>query len=105
MRVRARAFPAGTRQAFTPPFPRRMQRRALAASIMALALVQPARADDATQSGPPSEKVDLIEMSNARMAPDGALSAGITYFKDVQRYSLSFQALPWLQARLNYTGF
>jgi hypothetical protein len=100
--VRAKASPADIRQAFTRPPRRRLPKHALAASIIALTFAQPARADNAGRA--PAESPNLIEMSNARMAPDGTLSVGLTYFKDVQRYTLGFQALPWLEASLEYSG-
>lgn len=46
----------------------------------------------------------LLEMPSARMAPDGQLSAGASYLQDTQRYSLNFQALPWLETSLRYSG-
>ena len=48
--------------------------------------------------------VGLIEMPSARMAPDGELSAGGSYFRDTQRYSLNFQFLPWLETSFRYSG-
>ena len=38
------------------------------------------------------------------MAPDGDLSVGATYFQNNQRYNLGFQALPWLEADIRYSG-
>jgi hypothetical protein len=48
--------------------------------------------------------VGLIDMPSARMAPDGELSIGASFFQDTQRYSLGFQALPWLEASFRYSG-
>lgn len=46
----------------------------------------------------------LIDMPSARMAPDGALSAGGSFFKNTQHYNFGFQALPWLETNFRYTG-
>jgi hypothetical protein len=46
----------------------------------------------------------LVEMPSARMEPDGTLSAGASYFQDTQRYYVNFQALPWLETSLRYSG-
>ena len=46
----------------------------------------------------------LVEMPSARMAQDGELSAGASFFLDTQRYYLNFQALPWLEVSLRYSG-
>ena len=43
-------------------------------------------------------------MPSARMAPDGQLSAGASFFQDTQRYYINFQALPWLETSLRYAG-
>lgn len=48
--------------------------------------------------------VGLIEMPSARMAPDGELSAGASYFKNTQHYNLGFQILPWLEGSFRYSG-
>lgn len=90
--------------------PRRTVRRAhrlvLASSVaLAALLCFPALADD----GPPLPRDDfggvgLIEMPSARMAPDGELSAGASFFKNTQHYNLGFQILPWLEASFRYSG-
>ncbi len=46
----------------------------------------------------------IIEMPSARMAPDGALSIGASYLRNIQHYNFSFQALPWLEADFRYSG-
>lgn len=46
----------------------------------------------------------MIEMPSARMAPDGELSAGASFFIDNQHYNLGFQALPWLETDFHYSG-
>jgi hypothetical protein len=48
--------------------------------------------------------VGLIEMPSARMAADGELSAGASYFKANQHYNLGFQILPWLEGSFRYSG-
>jgi len=44
----------------------------------------------------------IIEMPSAEMAPDGELSAGISVFKNTERYNFEFQALPWLDFSFRY---
>lgn len=46
----------------------------------------------------------IIQMPSARMAPDGELLAGGTFFQGTQHYNLGFQALPWLETTFSYTG-
>ncbi len=65
----------------------------------------PALADDA----PPLSRdmyggVGMVDTPTARMAPDGELTAGISYFRNNQRYNLGFQVLPWLEASFRYSG-
>lgn len=48
--------------------------------------------------------VGMIDMPSARMAPDGELSLGASFFEDTQHYNLSFQALPWLETSFHYSG-
>lgn len=48
--------------------------------------------------------VGLIEMPSARMAPDGELSAGASFFQNTQHYNLGFQILPWLEGSFRYSG-
>ena len=49
-------------------------------------------------------RVGMIDMPSARMAPDGDLSVGAAYFQNNQRYDLGFQALPWLETDILYSG-
>ena len=49
--------------------------------------------------------IGLIDMPSARMAPDGQLSAGGSFFENTQRYNLGFQALPWMETSFRYSGF
>ncbi len=46
----------------------------------------------------------MIDMPSARMAPDGELSAGASFFQNTQHYNLGFQALPWLETSFRYSG-
>ncbi|MES2294547.1 MAG: YjbH domain-containing protein [Pseudomonadota bacterium] len=48
--------------------------------------------------------VGLIDMPNARMAPDGELSVGGSYFQNTQHYNFGFQILPWLETSFRYSG-
>jgi hypothetical protein len=69
------------------------------------ALAGPAQAADNTdQPRTTFGTYGLLEMPSARMAPDGQLSAGASFFQDTQRYALNFQALPWLETSLRYSG-
>jgi hypothetical protein len=71
------------------------------ATLAVLLLTASAFADDTST---PFSDVDLIDMPNARMAPDGELSVGASYFRNTERYNLSFQALPWLSTSFTYSG-
>jgi len=46
----------------------------------------------------------LMGTPSARMAPDGELSVGAGFLKNNQHYDLEFQALPWLDTTLRYSG-
>lgn len=48
--------------------------------------------------------VGLIDMPNARMAPDGELSAGASVMENTEHFNLGFQALPWLETNFRYSG-
>lgn len=51
-------------------------------------------------------EVGLLDMPSAHMAPDGALSFSVgDVGKSIQRYSLSFQALPWLDTSFRYSRY
>jgi hypothetical protein len=45
----------------------------------------------------------LIEMPNARMAPDGQISVTVGAMTDAQRINLGFQILPWLEGSFRYS--
>ena len=46
----------------------------------------------------------LVDMPSARMVPDGEFSVSAAFFENTQRYSLNFQALPWLETSFRYNG-
>ena len=48
--------------------------------------------------------VGLIDMPSARMAPDGHLGINFSFFQDVQRVALMFQATPWLETSFRYSA-
>jgi hypothetical protein len=78
-------------------------RHSLACSVAWLAMSGMAHAEDApvrNDYGGPG----IIEMPSARMAPDGAMSVGASYLRNIQHYNFSFQALPWLEADFRYSG-
>lgn len=75
-----------------------------ASSFALIALAGNAQADNFDQPRTTYGTYGLVEMPSARMAPDGQLSAAASYFEDTQRYSLNFQALPWLETSLRYSG-
>lgn len=74
-----------------------------AAGALAISLAGPAAA---AESQPRSQfgTVGLIDMPSARMAPDGDFAVSAAFFEKTQRYTLSFQALPWLETSFRYTG-
>ena len=74
-----------------------------AASVLSVLLCSPAQAVETllrSQYG----NVGLIYMPSARMAPDGELSVSASYALNLQRYTLGFQALPWLETSFRYSG-
>jgi hypothetical protein len=48
--------------------------------------------------------IGLIETPTARMAPDGELSLGGSFFRNTQHYNLGFQIFPWLEGTFRYSG-
>jgi len=48
-------------------------------------------------------EVGLVDMPSARMADDGELALSINALKNTQRYTLSLQALPWLDVSFRYS--
>ncbi len=78
-------------------------------ALFSLAAIAPALgvdvdADDVIQPRTTYGTLGIIEMPSARMAPDGQLSAGASISQHTERYDLNFQALPWLETSLRYTG-
>jgi hypothetical protein len=47
----------------------------------------------------------LIDIPTARMASDGYLTVGASFDGLHQSYSVTYQALPWLEGTFRYTGF
>ncbi len=76
----------------------------LFATILLLAVTTPACAqNDAPAQRDTYGEVGLIEMPSARMAPDGQLALTLATMRDMQRGTLSFQILPWLEGSFRYT--
>lgn len=46
----------------------------------------------------------MIDMPTARMAPDGEISVGASFFQNTQHYNFNFQVLPWLETSFRYSG-
>ena len=86
----------------------RLYRRSAAllagAASLALAAI-PAKAQDRQH---PARNlfgsVGLIDLPTARMAPDGELWAGASFFERNERFNLGFQVLPWLETSFRYSG-
>ena len=50
--------------------------------------------------------IGLLQMPNARMAPDGSMSGGLTALGDLHRhYSISAQPLPWLEVTARNSAY
>src|ERR1700749_1679005 len=81
------------------------RRRACCACAMSAAL-SPAQAWTIGVPPPESEnfygQVGLLDMPSARFQPDGEISASVSTTPLMDRYSLGFQALPWLEATFRY---
>ena len=74
-------------------------------ALVAILLATPALAQDTSDD--PSDLFGsrgLMGTPSARMAPDGELSAGASFLRNNQHYNLEFQALPWLDTTLRYSG-
>jgi hypothetical protein len=48
--------------------------------------------------------VGAIDTPTAEMAPDGEVAVSFAQLPEAQRYSVSFQALPWLSLAFRYSG-
>ena len=46
----------------------------------------------------------LVDMPSAEMLPDGQFTTGMAYFGSQGRFTLTFQATPWLSASFRYAG-
>ncbi|WP_246139567.1 YjbH domain-containing protein [Falsiphaeobacter marinintestinus] len=46
----------------------------------------------------------LMDMPSSAMLPDGQFTTGISYFGGNSRYTLTFQATPWMSASFRYNG-
>lgn len=101
--------PSAKKSILSPPVPPGSQAHKLvlacSAAFFILAL-SAAKADDAPAMQPHTMfgNVGIIELPSARMAPDGELTAGASFFENTQRYVLGFQALPWLETSFRYSG-
>lgn len=62
--------------------------------------VEPIRFDTIGDFG----NVGFMQMPSARMAPDGQLTLGFSRVWPYERYSITMQALPWLETTLRYTN-
>ena len=47
--------------------------------------------------------IGMVEMPSARMAPDGEIDFSTSFSKNLQRYTLGFQMLPWLEFNFRYS--
>ncbi len=48
--------------------------------------------------------VGLMDMPTAEMSPDAQFTTAISYFGGTSRYTMTFQALPWMSASFRYNG-
>nr|WP_295836108.1 YjbH domain-containing protein [uncultured Azospirillum sp.] len=66
----------------------------------------PALADEARYSLSDWGGIGLLQMPNARMAPDGSMSGGLTALGDLHRhYTISAQPLPWLEVTARNSAY
>jgi hypothetical protein len=72
--------------------------------VLGLGLGPALAADDGTLVRNNFGSVGLIDMPSARMAPDGELSIGASFFQNTQHYNFGFQMLPWLETSFRYSG-
>jgi hypothetical protein len=70
------------------------------ASVILVLCTAPAAADTFYNS---YGETGLLDMPDARMAPDGELAFTLGGVKDTQRVTLGFQLLPWLQTSFRYS--
>nr|WP_286208740.1 YjbH domain-containing protein [Azospirillum sp. A1-3] len=63
-------------------------------------------ADEAQYSLSDWGGIGLLQMPNARMAPDGSMSGGLTALGDLHRhYTISAQPLPWLEVTARNSAY
>lgn len=87
-----------------PRLRRKHLRRACAYSVLLWIMAgQPASAQN-DQPRTLMGTVGLIDMPSARMAPDGELAVGASFFQNTQHYNFSFQVTPWLETDFRYSG-
>lgn len=72
-------------------------------ALAALLLAGPVRAQDADPANLFGSR-GIISTPSARMAQDGELSVGASFFKNNQHYNFGFEVLPWLEATFRYSG-
>ena len=72
-------------------------------ALAALPLAGPAKAQDSDPANLFGSR-GVIATPSARMAPDGELSVGASFFKNNQHYNFGFEVLPWLEATFRYSG-
>ncbi len=77
----------------------------LACSALLLA-TQPTRAQDSPIPLPRNEygSVGLIDMPSARMMPDGSLTMGASFTRNIEHFNFGFQVTPWLETGFHYSG-
>jgi hypothetical protein len=75
-------------------------------SAALLAVAYPSRAQSTTNwSRNTYGEIGMLDMPSARMAPDGQVAFSFGAVGDAQRFSLAFQALPWLETAFRYSHF
>ncbi|PWC55220.1 hypothetical protein TSH7_30045 [Azospirillum sp. TSH7] len=81
----------------------------LTAFIVLLAapvVLAPALADEVQYSLSDWGGIGLLQMPNARMAPDGSMSGGLTALGDLHRhYTISAQPMPWLEVTARNSAY
>jgi len=80
---------------------------ALLVGVSTTALAGPAHADLPLLLEPPAYnfagQTGLLDMPTARFQADGEMSATVSSMHAIDRYSLGFQALPWLETTFRYS--
>ncbi|WP_247871658.1 MULTISPECIES: YjbH domain-containing protein [unclassified Azospirillum] len=69
-------------------------------------VLAPALADEVQYSLSDWGGIGLLQMPNARMAPDGSMSGGLTALGDLHRhYTISAQPMPWLEVTARNSAY